>query len=194
MNHKKSGKKKQKSRHFKGRDHKRNTHHVYPRSRRKKGDLGKFEPVCRRLLLRTGIKEHIAWHQIFYNYFPEEVIFLIKFAFKSRLTSPPGIVSFIKKFYNRERAVTDATEDDLDAWREIFGNTSSWRKIRKIILKSWTYPGIKAIISNKGKVVGLMVFLKSTPKNASHRIKKDIDRCKDVQIITLKENQLLKIT
>lgn len=194
MDRKKSGKKKQKSRFSKGRDHKHNIHHVYPRSRRKKGDLGKFEPICRRLLLRTGIKKHTAWHQIFYNYFPEEVIFLIKFAFKSKLTSPPGIISFIKQFYNRERVIVDATEDDLNAWWEIFGNTSSWRKIRKIILKNWTYPGIKAIISNEGRIIGLVIFLKSIPKNASHRIEKDIYRCKDIQIVVLKENQLLKIT
>ena len=172
---------------------KKDEHHVYPRSRRKKGDLGKFEPICRRLVLKTKIKEHAAWHHIFYNYFPEEAIALVKFAFKSQLKSPQGIISFIKQFYKCERAVVESTKEDLSAWQEIFGNTESWRKIRKIILKKWTYPGIKAKISDKGKIAGLMIFLQNIPKRTAYRIKKDIYRCKNIQVVSLKENQLLKI-
>lgn len=174
MSRRKNGKKKQKPRH-------RNNHHLYPRSRKKDGDLEKFKPILRSLHLRKLIKPHNAWHDLFLNLFPEESLSLIKKAFKDRGASVAGIISFIKQsfpsYYGQFGA--EATKKDLAAWHEIFNNYWSWRKIKKTIRKEWMYPGVKAIIS-KRKVIGVMIFLKNVPKKA--RIIENIRRCKDIQI------------
>lgn len=182
---------KARKRRFKGRGSRGNTHHVYPRSRRKKGDLGKFEPFCQRLLLTTEIKKHAAWHQIFYNLFAEEVISLIKEAFKSNLRSPAQIISFIKLFHDPNRTIAEATKEDLFAWQELFGSLSSWRKIKKTIIKNWMYPGVRAIVSGKGEIVALIVVPLRMPRRA--RFIKFLFRCRDAQILSLKNGWLLKI-
>lgn len=174
-----------------GRGYKRDEHHVYPRSRKKDGDLGKFRQLLRSLRLNVIIKKHVAWHHLFFNLFSEEVIFLIKTAFKNGKTSAPDIISFIKQGSRKSRLVTEATREDLDAWKEVFNGHNSWRKIKKIIQKEWMYPGIKAIILQH-KIIGVIIVLKSVSKKS--RVIDDIYKCKDVKVIPLKNNQLLKIT
>ena len=190
----KTGRKKKQKKHRKaqprGHSYKRDEHHVYPRSRKKDGDLGKFRQLLRSLRLRVIIKKHNAWHHLFFNLFSEEIIFLIKTAFKNGKTSAPDIIYFIKQESRGSRAVAEATKEDLAAWKEVFNGYNSWRKIKKEIQKEWMYPGIKAIILQH-KVVSVIVVLKSISKK--NRVIDNIYRCKDVKVIPLKNNQLLKI-
>lgn len=180
----KIGRKKQKNRH-------KNSHHPYPRSRKKDGDFGKFKPILSQLRLTKTIKLHNAWHCLFVNFFPEEIISLIKNALREGKKSQKEIISFIKKFRreNQPNINVGATIDDLIAWREVFGNYVSWRKIKTIIQKEWMYPGIQVIIS-KYKIVGIIVFLKNVPQKA--RLANNISRCKNIYIT--KNDGLLKIT
>jgi len=121
----------------------------------------------------------------------KEDIFLIKTAFKNGRTSAPDIIYFIKQASRGSRTVAEATKKDLAAWKEVFNGYNSWRKIKKEIQKEWMYPGIKAIILQH-KIVGVIVVLKNISKKS--RVIDDIYRCKNAKVISLKNNQLLKIT
>jgi len=190
-----SSKKKKKKDHrqaqHRGYSYKRDEHHVYPHSRKKDGDLGKFKQLLHSLRLKVIIKKHNAWHHLFFNLFGEEIIFLIKTAFKNGRTSAPDIIYFIKQASRGSRTAAEATKKDLAAWKEVFNGYNSWRKIKKEIQKEWMYPGIKAIILQH-KIVGVIVVLKNISKKS--RVIDDIYRCKNAKVISLKNNQLLKIT
>ena len=169
----------------------RDKHHVYPRSRKKKGDLGKFKTILGSLRLCTEIKTHAAWHHLFGQMFPEEAIALLKIAAQEGLHATPEIIAFIKHSLQPRRAVSQATNEDLNAWQKIFGERANFRPLRKIIIKDWTYPGVKAIVLNK-KVVKVTIFL---PKISSNiRLFSNIYRCRNIRVSFLKNGQLLKIS
>jgi len=192
LRHRKTEKRKQKSHHHhRGHNPKCDNHHIYPRSRKKNGDLCKFKPLLRSLRLKKTIKIHSAWHHLFINLFPEEALLLIKQAFENGKRSTGEIISFIKQNTPSNGTIIEATKEDINAWREVFDSYWSWKKIKKTIKRDWMYPGIKAIIS-KRKIIGVMIFLKNIPK--INRIFDGLSRCKDIQIMALRENQLLKIT
>lgn len=169
---------------------KRDKHHPYPLSRKRKGDLGKFKPLLRSLRLNRREKTHSAWHHLFLNLFAEEVILLIKEVFRNNDHSVSAIISFVKNKICNNRAVPEATKADLNAWEKIFNSYWSWRKIKKVIKKEWMYPGVKAIVS-EGRITSVMIFLKNVPKKT--RLIENIYRCRDIQVIPLKNGTLLKL-
>jgi len=174
-----------KSKNQKKKRHKRNEHHVYPSSRIKKGDAGKFEPLCCLLNSEVKIKKHAAWHKIFFNLFPEEIISLLKNASKLGIDSPLEIIRFIKKSLNRDLANIKTTDNALDAWREIFGDCSTYNCFEDIIIKKWTYPGIKTEVSKNGRVTNITISLKKIiRRNAKKIIWAMLNHCHDIEIAT----------
>lgn len=171
-----------------------NYHHVYPRSRQRKNcnDAGKFKWFCGSLRLKKKVETHAAWHQLFANLFPEEVLSLIKSAFSMGKNSAPAIMSFIRTHYGTDRTRGNGSGDVMAAWHKIFGdNHCSLRKIKKIITNDWMYPGVKALVSN-GKIAALLFYLPDLPDEAE-RLVYYIYRRRDIEIIPLKDEQLLKI-
>ncbi len=166
-------------------------HHVYPRSRRKEGDLGKFKAFLGSLRLRTEIGVHQDWHHLFGRLFPEEVILLLKEANQGGLRTVPEIISFIKYSLQLYRAISTATKEDLDAWNKIFGQHATFRPLRKIIIRDWMYPGIRAMLSGK-RIVRVAVFLPKVSQDK--RLVKNIHRCRNIHVSSFKDGQLLKLT
>lgn len=166
-------------------------HHIYPRSRKKKGDLGKFKTLLGSLRLRVEIEAHQSWHHLFWRLFPEEVIALLKTATQGGLRTAPEIIAFIKHTLQPSRAISCATKEDLDAWRKIFGKHANFRILKKIIIKNWTYPGVKATVLNK-RIVEVAVFLPKILQN--DRLLNNIYRCRNIHVGYFKDGRLLKIS
>ncbi|MDP1629243.1 MAG: hypothetical protein Q8L57_01335 [bacterium] len=164
-------------------------HHVYPRSRKKKGDLGKFKALLGSLRLCAEIGTHQAWHHLFGRLFPEEVISLLKMANRGGLRAAPEIISFIKYSIQPRRAIFSAVKEDLDAWQKIFGKYADFRPLRKIIIRNWAYPGIRAALSGR-RVVKVTIFLPKISKN--DRLREIISRCRNIS--SFKDGRLLKIS
>ncbi len=169
-------------------------HHVYPSSRKIVEDLGKFKPLLQSLVLRKEIYIHnLCWHRLFSNLFAEEAVSKIKKAFKAGLKTAEEIIPFIRREIYNDQRITEVKRSELDAWRKLFGDFYNYRKIRKIIFRDWTYPGIKASIENR-KVVRVAIFLKCIPPKAAKRIFENLKKCQNIQITSFKNNQLWKIT
>lgn len=100
-----------------------NLHHVYPRSRFLAG-TGEFK-------IKVRIIDHRAWHKIFENFFPEEVIEKIK------VYSADGIV-------NKKRFIENSIERLRD-WRFLFRDIDNADAIIEIIKNYWMYPGVELI-------------------------------------------------
>lgn len=166
-------------------------HHVYPRSRKKKGALGKFKAFLGSLRLCTEIKTHQAWHHLFGWMFPEEVVALLKTATQGGLRTVPEIIAFIKYTLQPQRAISHAVKEDFEAWRKIFGKHTKFRSLRKIVIKDWTYQGVKATVLGK-RIVKVAIFLpKISPKD---RLISNIYRCRDIYVSSFKDGRLLKIS
>ncbi len=133
----------------------------------------------------------MAWHNVFHNLFSEEAISLVKKSFKAGFKSLPEIISFIKRGFYPNQTIPETTKNDLNDWRKIFGQRQNpnCRWIKKFILRNWTYPGVKAVVSGK-KIVKVMIYLEKISK--TNRIIKNIHKCKNVKI--LENGKLLKIT
>ncbi len=172
---------KKRLRHSRNRGEKYDSHHPYPNSRTKKGDFGKFEELLCSLELNTLKKKHRAWHQLFLNFFPEEVILAIKKAFRAGKKTPPEIISFIKTTLGHSQTPIEATKADLEAWSKIFGARQNPDKIKKIIFENWTYPDVRTIITN-GKITSVLVFLPRIPKDL------------EISVIVSKKSAHLKIS
>jgi hypothetical protein len=166
-------------------------HHIYPRSRKKKGALGKFKALLGSLRLCTEIKAHTAWHHLFGRMFPEEAVALLKAATQGGLYTAPEIIAFIKHSLQPHRAVSRAVKGDLDAWRKIFAGYTNFRPLRKIIIKNWAYPGIKATVLDK-RIVKVAIFLPKISQN--DRLLGNIYRCRNIRVSSFKDGRLLKIS
>ncbi len=155
--------------------------------------MGKFKPLLQSLTLKKEIRAHNLWHEkLFANLFAEEVILIVRKAFKEGNQSAEKIIPFLKREICHNKNMIEASRLELEAWRKIFGDFYNYRKIRKIIFRDWTYSGVKAVIENK-KVIRVMIFPKNLPSKSINRILENLKECKNIQVTYLKNNQLWKI-
>lgn len=161
-----------------------NEHHLYPTSRGKKGDLGKFKDILVSLKLLERLDKHDSWHHLFDNLFAEEVIINIKRAVQAGKHTTHEIISFIKQRSQPHRAELSVSEKDLKAWQKIFNGHTNLRQIRKIIRRDWMYPGIYVTVSGSGRVVGVTIFLPKVVKIGF----------RGIRVASYKDGQLLKLT
>ncbi len=172
---------------------KRDEHHVYPSSRKIVEDLGKFKPLLQSLVLKKEIYIHnLCWHRLFSNLFAEEAVSIIKNACSEKKYIAPQIIPFIKQHIYHEQNISTVKKEELNAWQKLFGNHYNYRKIRRIIFRDWTYPGIKTVVKNK-KVIRVTIFFEKIPSKALNKIFENIKKCRDIQIMPLKNNRLWKI-
>lgn len=102
-----------------------NWHHIYPTSRRLKG-TGGFKR-------EKDMIEHIVWHKVFGNLFPEEAIEKIR-----QTASLEGEVNVA------------LITDQIERWWILFRNLTSASEVINIIKKNWTYPGVEFIKNSDG--------------------------------------------
>lgn len=160
-----------------------NFHHFCPRSRIKRGDTGKFEPICSILVSKIKVKTHNAWHQIFLNMFAEEAINQVKNIFAGNNFSPSQVIFSVRKKLDGGFEKFEVTQDDLFAWETIFGNASILEEIENIIAAKWTYPGFTAEIAD-GRITSIAISLeKFYRKNIDKMLRKIFRNCRDIKII-----------
>lgn len=102
-----------------------NWHHAYPTSRKLKG--------TKEFKIYKNIVEHIVWHKVFSNFFPEEVIEKIRQSTNAKEEVNVGLIT-----------------DQIERWWILFGNHTSASDVITIIKEKWTYPGVEFVRNFNG--------------------------------------------
>lgn len=91
------------------------SHHCIPRSRNGPDTLTNIRP--------KGVREHYAWHQLFRNMTPDEVIASIQ--------------------ERRMEGITRHNNFKIGYWRIVFGDKTTAKDCAEIVKKYWTPPGAR---------------------------------------------------